>query len=108
MAHTQKASTPSAYNFRLPENMHTALKVKSAQEKRQLSVIIEEALEEVLNGNLVLNYEDEPTKPTSANLSPILIDRVKQYAMDHGVSANKLIRLALQAKLNTHHLEINI
>lgn len=87
-------------NVRIPESDHTALKIKSATERKSVSDILVEALNEVLAGTLDPAVDKPPVNvTTTASVDEDLKLRLDTYAEKHGIPLNKLVRLTLRAKL---------
>ena len=88
------------FQYRLTSSEHTALRIKSLQEGKSLSEMTEEIMLDVLDGRLdPTDLEDEDYQPTSGTISEEVIARFEAYAKEKGVPKNKLVRLAVRAKL---------
>jgi len=89
------------FQYRLTSSEHTALRIKSLQEGISLSEMTEAILLDVLEGRLDLTEVEDDAQPTSSTISADVIARFNAYAKERGVPKNKLVRLAVAAKLRT-------
>ena len=90
----------SRIQVKLPQNDHTALKMKSVQENRTLSEELEEALVDLMSGKLEI--EDKDTmKATALTLSSEVLADFHIYCKKVGKPVNAMLRMAVSAKLRT-------
>lgn len=91
--------TTTKFQFRLPSNEHTALRIKALQENKSLSELVEEILEDVLSGRIDVTVTEQDFQPTSTTLSTSVVERFDAYVHKSGMPKNKLVRLAVAAKM---------
>ena len=90
----------SRIQVKLPQNDHTALKLKSVQENRTLSEELEEALVDLMSGKLEI--EDKDTmKATALTLSSDVLAEFSTYCKKVGKPVNAMLRMAVAAKLRS-------
>ena len=87
------------FQYRLTSSEHTALRIKSLQEGKSLSEMTEEIMLDVLDGRIDPIEVEEAQQPTASTISEEVIARFEAYAKEKGVPKNKLVRLAVRAKL---------
>jgi predicted HicB family RNase H-like nuclease len=91
-------------NLRFPENVHTALKIKTATERTSVSKYLEKVIEDVLSGDLQVTMESPKYKGTTALVDHVALEKLGTYAKEHHIPLNKLITKALEASLEpTNH-----
>jgi hypothetical protein len=90
-------------NIRLLENDHTALRIKSAIEKRDISDILQEVFMEVLSGKISIP-DEQPTVATTTFLDEEVKERIALFAKGKGMTTTKLLREALRIKLANFRL----
>lgn len=87
------------FQYRLTRSEHTALRIKALQEGVSLSEMTEQTLLDVLEGRIdPIPVKDEHCL-TASTISEEVIARFEAYAKEKGIPMNKLVRLAVRAKL---------
>ena len=89
------------FQYRLTSSEHTALRIRALEEGITLSEMMESILIGAMDGSLDPNeVEDEP-QPTSSTISSDVVEQFNAYCKRVGTPKNKLVRLAVAAKLRT-------
>jgi predicted HicB family RNase H-like nuclease len=90
-------------NFRLPESLHTALKVRTATERTSVSKYLEKVLSDVLKGDLNVNLNPVVKVPKISTTTALVDHEVREaitlYAKEHNIPLNRLVKLAVEASL---------
>lgn len=85
----------------LPDELHKTIRLKNLEDGVSMSTFLAEAIEELISGRLEIEVTKYKLKGTSALIDHEIRDKMLEYAKQHGIPMNKLIRLTLEAKLRS-------